>query len=162
MEATHSGIWWRWHIPVLIGFLALTLGLSFLGGWIGGNDGYEELTAPPLAPPGVVFPIVWTILYTLMGIAAYLVWMADDIERGRALKWYVIQLIINVLWPLFYFRLEWRLFSFFWILLLIAVFSLTMMGFRFLSTPAYYLLIPTLVWLLFAAYLNLGFYLLNG
>lgn len=152
----------RLHLPALLGFLALTLGIGFLGGFLGGSGGYEELTAPPLAPSGIVFPIVWVILYVLMGIAAYLVWKADELERGRALTWYLVQLIIGALWPIVFFRFGWRLFGFFWILLLIAVFSITLTGFRFLSKPAFRLMLPTLFWLIFAAYLNLGFYLLNA
>lgn len=161
MEISIGEFWKRRQLSALLILVALTLGLGFLGGLLGGSAGYELLEAPPLAPPAVVFPIVWTVLYVLMGISAYLVWSSGDTGRGQALVWYLLQLLINSLWPLLFFRLHLRLPAFFWILLLIAVFSLTLSRFRAISETAYFFLLPTLPWLLFAAYLNLGFYLLN-
>ena len=144
-------------------FVGGTLLAGFIGGLLGGNfNNYEALKAPPLAPPGWLFAPVWIFLYATMGFAAYLVWQTGDIDRGRALRLYGWQLLVNVLWPLFYFRLEWRLFAFFWILLLIALVALTIRAFYNHSEWAALLLIPYLLWLLFAAYLNLGYYVLNG
>ena len=146
-------------------FVLLTLAAGFLGGALGGmlNGGmsFDELVKPPLTPPAWVFPVVWSILYVLMGITAYLVYHSDDLDRSAPLRMYLLQLIVNILWPLFFFRLEWRLFAFFWLLLLIALVTLTMVGFKHISLAAYYLMIPYLLWILFAAYLNLAFYLLN-
>lgn len=96
-----------------------------------------------------------------MGIAAYLVWSSGDLDRGASLRMYILQLLVNVLWPLFFFRLQWRLFAFFWLLLLLAALSLTMAGFRYIRKSAYWLLVPYFLWVLFAGYLNLGIYLLN-
>ena len=96
-----------------------------------------------------------------MAIAAYLVYTSRDIDRGAPLRLYLLQVIVNALWPLFFFRLEWRLFAFVWILLLIALVVLTMVGFKPISNTAFWLMVPYLVWLLFAAYLNFSFYLLN-
>ena len=62
---------------------------------------------------------------------------------------YLLQLLVNVLWPVFFFRLEWRLFSFFWLLLLIALVTLTMTGFKYIRPAAYYLMLPYLLWCLF-------------
>ena len=154
------------QLGVYAGFLIFTLGLGFVGAWLGGFIGgsaalYNSLVQPPLAPPAVLFPIIWPILYILMATAAYLAWAANPTERSPALRWYVVQLVINMLWPLFFFRLGWFLFAFFWLLLLIAAVSLTMVGFRYLSKAAYWLMVPYLLWLLFAAYLNLATYLLN-
>lgn len=151
---------------VLAGFIGFTLAFGFIGAWLGGFIGgstalYKSLVQPPLAPPAILFPIIWPILYILMAVAAYLAWAANSAERSVALRWYVIQLVINALWPLLFFRLGWFLIAFFWLLLLIAAVSLTMVGFRYLSKAAYRLMIPYLLWLLFAAYLNLGVYLLN-
>jgi tryptophan-rich sensory protein len=140
-----------------------TLLAGFIGGLLGGSTGqYATLKSPPLAPPGWLFAPVWLLLYTAMGVAAYLVWQTGDEDRGQALRLYGWQLAVNVLWTLFYFRLEWRLFSFFWILLLIALVALTIQAFYAHSRLAALLLIPYLLWLLFAAYLNLGYYVLNG
>ena len=154
------------RLGVFLGFLGLTLAAGLIGAWLGGFIGgssalYESLEQPTLSPPAILFPIIWPILYVLMAIAAYLAWAAHPSGWSVALWWYVAQLIINMLWPLFYFRLGWFLFAFFWLLLLIAAVSLTMVGFRHLSKTAYRLMVPYLLWLLFAAYLNLGTYLLN-
>ncbi|MBR2338220.1 MAG: tryptophan-rich sensory protein [Clostridia bacterium] len=145
----------------LIFFLVYTLGLGFLGGLLGGQMDLSSLNQPALVPPAWLFPVVWTILYTLMAIAAYLVYTSRDIDRGAPLRLYLLQVIVNALWPLFFFRLEWRLFAFVWILLLIALVVLTMVGFKPISNTAFWLMVPYLVWLLFAAYLNFSFYLLN-
>lgn len=148
-------------LPILLGFVLGTLALGGLGALIGNTGSYQDIIKPPLAPPAWLFPVAWSILYVLMGIAAYLVWQANAVERSDALRLYLAQLIVNVLWPLFFFRLEWRLFAFFWLLLLVALVSLTMVGFRALSKPAYALLVPYMAWLIFAGYLNLATYFLN-
>ena len=146
----------------LIFFLAYTLLLGGLGALLGGNFDIESLVQPPLAPPAWLFPVVWTALYTLMAIAAYLVYATGDVGRREPLQLYLLQVVVNILWPLFFFRLEWRLFAFVWILVLIALVVMVLRGFYPISPAAAYLLIPYLVWLAFAAYLNLGFYVLNG
>ena len=99
-------------------FVISTLLFGLLSALIGGSGGYEQLVAPPLAPPRILFPIVWTILYIAMGVAAYFVWQTDDSDRIPAIRLYYVQLAVNALWSLFFFRLDWRLFAFFWILLL--------------------------------------------
>ncbi len=146
---------------VLLFFLVYTYALAGIGALLGGSFDLEMLNAPPFAPPAWVFPVAWSILYTLMAIAAYLVFVSNDLDRGPALRLYLLQVAINALWSFFFFRLEWRLFAFFWLLLLIAVVVLTMVAFRKINRTAFRLLIPYLLWLLFAAYLNLGYYLLN-
>jgi len=148
-------------LPVLLGFVLGTLALGALGALLGNTASYQAIIKPPLSPPAWLFPVVWSILYILMGVAAYLVWQANRTERSGALRLYAIQSVVNIVWPLFFFRLEWRLFAFFWLLLLVALVSLTMVGFRYLSRPAYYLLWPYMVWLMFAGYLNLATYFLN-
>ena len=120
-------------------FEILTLGAGLLSGFVSGTAGFERLIKPPLTPPAFVFPLVWTVLYALMAFAAYLVFNTDDIDRGAPLRMYLLQLLVNVLWPVFFFRLEWRLFSFFWLLLLIALVTLTMTGFKYIRPAAYYL-----------------------
>ncbi len=143
-------------------FVGVTLLAGGLGALLGGDFSVvQEWNAPPLAPPAWLFFPVWTVLYIAMGIAAYLVWKTGDIDRGESLFAYFLQLAINVLWPLFFFRLQWRLFAFFWILLLIAAVAYTVKRFSAHTVAAAWLLIPYFVWLLFAAYLNLGYYVLN-
>lgn len=148
-------------IKAFLFFEGLTLVFGMLGGFLGGTSGFEGLTKPPLTPPAWVFPVVWTVLYLLMGLAAYLVWNSDDVDRAPPLRMYLLQLLVNSLWTFFFFRLQWRFFAFFWLLLLIALVTLTMTGFKYIRKAAYRLMLPYFFWLLFAAYLNLGFYLLN-
>lgn len=143
-------------------YILITLLVGSIGGLIGGTSGFRTLTAPPLTPPGWVFPIVWTILYVLMAVAAWLIHQSGDIDRDGALRLYFLQLVVNVLWPLLFFRLSWRLFALLWILLLIALIVLMILRFRAIRPLAAWLLLPYLAWCVFAAYLNFGFYLLNG
>ncbi len=154
---TRKKIDWK----VLLFFLAYTYIFAGIGALLGGNFDLETLNKPPLAPPEWIFPLVWSLLYTLMAIAAYLVFVSNDLDRGPALRLYLLQVIVNALWSLFFFRLEWRLFAFFWLLLLIGLVIATMVSFYRINRTSFWLLVPYLVWLLFAGYLNLGFYLLN-
>lgn len=143
-------------LPLLVGGLS-----ALLSG--GGMQAFGEVQKPPLSPPGWLFPVVWTILYTLMGIASYLVKTsgADEDEIFRAQTVYGYQLVVNFFWSIFFFRFEWYLFSFFWLLLLWVLIFVTIRQFYQISKPAAYLLIPYLVWVTFAGYLNLGIWYLN-
>lgn len=126
-------------------------------------ESFGQLNKPPVTPPGIFFPIVWTILYILMGISSYLV-----LTSGRnvsdifiALTAYVLQLLVNILWPIFFFRLNLYLFSFLVIIVLLLFILRTIRLFYNISQISAYLLIPYLLWVTFAAYLNLGFVILN-
>ncbi len=143
-------------IPLIVGIVA---GLLTRGSM----ESFSQLNKPPLAPPGILFPIVWTILYILMGIASYLVYEsgAPMPEIRSALKVYFIQLAVNFFWSIFFFNLEWYFFSFLWLLLLWVLIIYTMKLFYPLSNRAAYLLIPYLLWVSFAGYLNLGISILN-
>ena len=152
----------HFQLKGLLFFEGLTLLIAAASAFLsGGFSSFEPLKAPPLTPPASIFPIVWTVLYMMMGLAAYLVWNSGDVAQTSTLRLYLLQLIVNALWPIFFFRLQWRLFAFFWLLLLIALVTLTMAGFRHIRKSAYWLMVPYLLWILFAAYLNLGVYLLN-
>ncbi len=142
-------------------FLIYTFVLGGLGALLAGGFNLEALNAPPLALPAWLFPVVWTILYAAMAVAAYLLFVSRDIDRGAPLRLYLLQMVINALWPLFFFRLEWRLFAFLWLLLLLVLVILMMAAARPISPAAFWLLVPYLVWLFFAAYLNFGYYWLN-
>lgn len=143
-------------IPLITGGVA-----GFLSG--GGMEAFAAAEKPPLSPPGWLFPVVWTILYVLMGIAAYLILQeSEQTQEGtKALTVYWFQLIVNFLWPIFFFNFGWYLFSFFWLLLLWGLIIWMIVLFYRIYKPAAYLLIPYLVWVTFAAYLNLGIWWLN-
>jgi len=143
-------------IPLLVGTLAAFLTRDSMAQFM-------QLNKPPLSPPGILFPIVWTILYALMGIASYLVYSSNEKQEDiyDALSVYTLQLFVNFFWSIIFFNLEWYLFAFFWLLLLWALILYTILLFYKISKPAAYLLIPYLLWVTFAGYLNLGIYLLN-
>lgn len=115
---------------------------------------------PPLSPPALLFPIVWTLLYILMGIASYLVYRHKP-ESGRGMLFYALQLGFNFLWSVFFFNQQWYLFAFLWLVILWLLILITLAEFYRISRPAGILLIPYLLWVSFAGYLNLGIYLLN-
>ena len=149
--------------PLLIA-LAVPLAAGGLSALIsGGMSDYENLIQPPLSPPGWLFPVVWTILYLLMGWASYLVYTADvpEGQKKRALTLYAIQLFLNFLWSPVYFGLQWRLVAFFILLALWAAILLTMRAFSAINEKAGDLFLPYILWVTFAAYLNLGTVLLN-
>lgn len=137
---------------------------AILGGIIGiiisGYLDYEILEKPLLSPPNIVFPIVWTILYVLMGISYGIL---DDklLVDSDINKIYYTQLIVNLLWSIFFFVFKWRLFSFIWIILLIILVILMIIKFYSKNRISGLLQIPYLIWILFASYLNLFVYLLN-
>lgn len=122
---------------------------------------FALVNKPPLSPPGWLFPVVWTALYLLMGLASYLVSRSDSAQKRPALILYAIQLIVNFFWSIFFFNFGWYLFSFFWLLLLWVLILLTIRAFWRVSPVAGILLIPYLLWVTFAGYLNLAIYLLN-
>lgn len=142
-------------IPLAVGGLASLLS--------GGMDSYKVMNQPPLSPPGWLFPIVWTILYLLMGYASYRVATADTPrqEIKKALTFYAIQLALNFLWPIVFFRFEAYWLAFFVLLALWVFIYLTMHLFSEIDETAENLLIPYLLWVTFAGYLNLGVALLN-
>lgn len=142
-------------IPLAVGGLATALS--------GGMMDYGQLNQPPLSPPGWLFPIVWTALYLMMGYASYRIWVSDvpaDSKR-RALGMYAIQLFLNFLWPILFFRFDLYLASFFLLLLLWLAIFITMRLFTNIDERAADLLLPYLLWVSFAGYLNLGVYFLN-
>lgn len=143
-------------IPLAVGGLS-----AFLTG--GGMRIFESVNQPPLSPPAWLFPVVWTILYTLMGISSYLILTsgAGRAEVQNALSVYAYQLAVNFLWPTFFFNFRWFFFSFLWLLLLIFLVAAMIREFYKISKPAAYLNIPYLIWLVFAGYLNFTIWWLN-
>ena len=156
-----KGLWKRYKPILLQVVIALLAG--GLASLLGGDTAplYERLVSPPLAPPGWVFPVVWSILYVLMGVAAGLVVKSQDVDSRQALALYYLQLGLNVLWPLVFFRFEWITMAAVWLLLLTVAVYTTWMRFRAINKVAGWLLVPYLAWCLFALYLNIGLAVLN-
>ena len=143
--------------------LAISLGVGIISGILTmtAMDSYEQAVKPPLTPPGFLFPIVWTILFTLMGISSYIIYKSDDENSRKALAIYGIQLVVNFFWPIFFFNMQAYLFSFIWIILLWLLIILMIYEFSKVSKLAAWLQVPYLLWVTFAAYLNFGIFLLN-
>ncbi len=143
-------------IPLAVG------GLSSL---ITGKDMkiYDEIVRPPLSPPGTVFPIVWAVLYVLMGISLYLYWNTENryTDKTSGYVFFALQLFFNLLWSPMFFSAKLYLFAFIILLLMIASLVLMMTRYYSVSKCAAVLQLPYLLWLLFAAYLNFGIFLLN-
>lgn len=148
----------------LAALIALPLAVGGVGALLsGGFDRYAALEQPPLSPPAWVFPVVWSLLYVGMGAASFLISRTKESEqRGRALLLYAVSLALNLFWPLLFFRLGAFLPALFELLLLWCVVLGVIGRFSRLSSPAAWLLVPYLVWLAFAAYLNFGVWFLNG
>lgn len=139
-------------IPVIIG--------GIIGLIISKSIDYNNLIKPILSPPSILFPIVWTILYILMGIS-YAILESNSQVDSKINFIYYFQLFVNALWSIFFFSLKWRLFSFIWILLLDVLVIIMIIKFYNKNKTSGLLQIPYLLWILFASYLNLGVYLLN-
>ena len=120
-----------------------------------------DLLQPALSPPSWLFPVVWSLLFALMGISAARVFLSDCTGRSDALFIYGTQLVVNFLWTVFYFSFSALLLSFFWLLFLIALVALMSVRFERCSRGSGKLQIPYLLWLCFAAYLNFATWLLN-
>ena len=140
-------------IPLAVG------GLSALS-TMGSMESFEQLNKPPLSPPGWLFPIVWTILFILMGISAYLVSVSGK-PTDVAFKYYGLQLVFNFLWSIIFFNFENYLLAFVWLIALLVLIVITAVRFYSIDKRAGYLFIPYILWVVFAGYLNLGIYILN-
>ena len=152
-------------IKYLILCLAIPLAVGGLSAFLtqNGMEQFQKLNKPPLTPPGWLFPVAWTILYLMMGLASYLVWKSDGPRhtvRG-ALTLYGIQLAFNFFWTILFFDMNRYLFAFFWLIALWVLILATALRFYRLSRTAGYLMVPYLLWVAFAGYLNFGVYLMN-
>ena len=122
---------------------------------------YENLRKPIGAPPSMLFPIAWTVLYILMGISLYLVYRSDSPFKKRCIILFALQLAINFVWPLLFFRGAMYFVSFIWLLLLWGVLLAMILAFNKVRPVAAWLQLPYLLWITFAGYLNLGIALMN-
>lgn len=144
--------------------IAVALAVGGLSALLTGDsmEKYKTLRQPPLAPPGWVFPVVWTILFVLMGVGAAMVCLSGSSSKKKPIAIYGLQLLVNFFWTILFFLLEARLFAFFWLLLLLGLAIWMAISFGRVNKTAGLLQIPYILWLLFAGYLNLAVYLLNG
>ncbi|MBQ2827134.1 MAG: tryptophan-rich sensory protein [Clostridia bacterium] len=144
-------------IPLAVGILSALLTR-------GNMDVYQRVVTPPLSPPSILFPIVWTVLYLLMGISSAVVWQKKDTDptaADRALSYYAASLAFNFAWSIIFFNFGKYLFAFLWLICLLYLIVRTVLLYRRISPVAAYLQIPYIVWVIFAGYLNFGIWVLN-
>ena len=144
-------------IPLSVGLLSALLTMKNM-------DLYSRVNTPPLSPPSVLFPIVWTLLYILMGVSSGMIWQkkANDPKNADAgISFYAVSLLFNFVWSILFFNFELYLFSFFWLLILFGLILGTILCYRKVNRTAAYLQIPYALWVAFAGYLNLGIWFLN-
>ena len=152
------------NIKKLLLCLAIPLAVGGLSALLsGGMDSYDSLRQPPLSPPGWVFPVVWSILYLLMGYSCYRVLTSGATQTAvyNGLSLYAIQLVLNFLWTPVFFGLQWRLVALLILIGLWVAVLLTIRTFSDMDQKAGDLLLPYLIWITFAGYLNFAVYLLN-
>ena len=142
-------------LPLFVGGLSAFLTREGMAYYI------EEAVKPALTPPPWVFSVVWTILYVLMGYASFLVIEEGTGDQRTAGILYLTQLFFNFFWSIIFFNFGWYLFAFAWLLILWFLVLATIKAFGEIEPKAGKLMIPYLIWLTFAAYLNFGVYLLN-
>lgn len=144
--------------------LLISLGTGIIAGILTADSFmvYNELIKPPLSPPAWLFPVVWTVLYILMGISAYMIYKSDNEYRYVSLSVYGFQLVFNFLWSIIYFNLGNPLFAFVWLVMLWVLIVTMIISFGKVDKLSASLQIPYLFWVTFAGYLNLMLYLLNN
>ncbi|MBR2474156.1 MAG: tryptophan-rich sensory protein [Clostridia bacterium] len=156
---------WKKVRPYIVS-VAIALGVGALAAFLTRNsmDIYSEIVNPPLAPPGILFPIVWSVLYVLMGVSSANVYVnrnKDFRTAGSALTVYAVNLIMNFTWSIIFFGLRAFLGAFIWLVILLAVIITMIVFFRKISPLAAYLQVPYALWVTFAGYLNLAIWILN-
>ena len=144
-------------VPLCVGILSALI-------TAGNMNIYKELNTPPLSPPSVLFPIVWTVLYVLMGISCATVYKYGKVSKSaeKGLYYYAASLFFNFVWSILFFNLRLFLPAFLWLLMLLYLIIRTVICYYKVNRPAAYLQIPYIIWVAFAGYLNLGIRILNG
>ena len=146
-------------------WILLAEAVGGLSGWLTreGSKLYQAtIQQPPLSPPGIVFPIVWGILFALMGVSAARIYLAPpSLARTRGLRLFFLQLFFNFFWSIIFFNLQAFGFALLWLLVLWGLILLMILTFRKTDVPAAWLQVPYLLWVTFAAYLNFGVWMLN-
>ena len=144
-------------VPLLVGGISAALSAK-------GMATYGTMSKPPLSPPAWAFSVAWTILYIMMGLASYFILASVDDNRSKAMALiiYAIQLFMNFMWSIMFFNWELYLAAFIWLVIMWGMVIICAFRFYSINRLAAYLLIPYILWLTFAAYLNLGAYILNA
>lgn len=130
----------------------------------GNMDIYEKIIRPPLSPPSILFPIVWTVLFILMGVSAAMIYNTENVkklDRDSALLTYGISLIFNFFWSIIFFNMQMYLFAFIWLIALLYFIIKTIIKYYKINKTAAYLQLPYLLWVTFAGYLNFAVWYLN-
>ena len=147
---------------------AVSLAISFATGGLSAlltkdsMDMYNNIVRPTLAPPGWLFPVVWSILFLLMGISAARVYVKSNGRiLGNGLGFYAVSLVFNFFWTIIFFNAMEFLFSFVWLIILWVLILFTIKNYMRICKVAAYLQVPYLLWVTFAGYLNLMIYILN-
>ncbi len=156
---------WQKIKPYVISII-IALGVGILSSLFTGSnmDIYNDIEKPALAPPSILFPIVWTALYILMGISAAIVYnnrSEDPAVARKGLTTYAVSLAVNFFWSIIFFNMRAYLFAFVWLILLLYLIISTIIHYQKISPLAAYLQIPYAVWVTFAGYLNFSIWLLN-
>ena len=141
-------------IPLAVGGLSALITMNQM-------ELFETVAKPPLAPPRWLFPVAWTILYILMGIASYLLYIADTEEGREALVLYGVQLFFNFFWSIIFFNLEAYWFALIWLFIMWIIILLLLIKSKKVDERAFWLLLPYFIWTTFAFYLNFGIAILN-
>lgn len=143
--------------------VAAALAVGGLSAWFAkGNMGvYEDIAKPVLAPPSFLFPVVWSVLYILMGISSAKIYLSPRHGKSAALKTYAASLAVNFLWSIIFFNMRAYTFAFVWLLLLFVLVLYTIKQYKHVNAAAAYLQLPYLLWVAFAGYLNLMIAILN-
>ena len=154
------------YLPSYIIAIAIPLAVGALSAFItmGNMQIYTELKSPPLAPPSWLFPVVWTLLYVLMGVSSAMVYNnreIDPINARSGLTFYAVSLILNFGWSIIFFNMKSFLLAFIWLIVLFYTIIKTILYYVKVVPAAGYLQIPYAVWVAFAGYLNIAIYLLN-
>lgn len=143
-------------------FLALVVLAAGIAGTFEAGEWYYKLNKPFWTPPGWLFALVWPVLYLMMAVAAWKVWLTGHHARNGALTWWAIQLLMNAAWSWLFFGLERPGWAWLEMSLLIVIVLFCIKAFRLLSKPAASLMLPYLVWLVFAWILNFVLWNMNG
>ncbi len=146
------------NIKKIVFYIAIPLVLGTFVGLLT-NEGYNDMVMPFFAPPGIVFPIVWSILYILMGISRYIIY--DNGNDEECIKLYNTQLVFNLLWSFIFFTFKWYFVAFLWLLILLYLVIKMILSFYKVNKTSAYLQIPYVLWLSFASVLNIAVFILN-
>ena len=151
----------KFSIVSFIIFMIIPIATGLLASYVTSDNMmlYENIIKPPFAPPAIVFPIVWSVLYILMGVSSYLIYL--NTNRYGLLFTYFLSLFVNFFWPIIFFNWQEFGFAFIWILLLLLLIIFTIIDYLKASKIAAILQIPYLLWVTFAAILNFSIWFLN-